>query len=438
MSRRPSAYWSTATTFGTNGAVAFLSLINVLVVARSLGPSGRGAVVFLMTLAAVTSRLCALGVQEANVNIAGAEPETRRSLATNSLVLALLLGALGSGVVLLLVAIFPGVAGGSDTGLRLLALATVPLLLVQFYLWRLIQADYRFLASNAVLLITPVVNVAVNGALAAAGTLTVGRAFAAWVGGQTLTAVVLIAYIVLRSGGFGRPDTGLGQRAFAFGAKSHLGRIMQLGNFRLDQWLLGAIAGSRQLGLYSVAVAWAEALYYLPTAIALVQRPDLVRTDDRNAVQRGAAAFRVALVATIPLAVAAFWLANVLCVDIFGDDFADSATQLRILIPGTLGILAMRIFGNVLVARGRPLLESLALGTALVATIALDIALIPPFGGRGAAVASTVAYSVGGAFALAIVLRSLGGRWGDLRPQRGDLALAARAPDRLDPPVEGA
>jgi len=438
MSRRPSAYWSTATTFGTNGAVAFLSLINVLIVARSLGPGGRGAVVFLMTLAAVTSRLCALGVQEANVNFAGADPRLRPSLATNSLVLALMLGALGSGVVLLLIAIFPGVGAGSHDDLLALALATVPLLLVQFYLWRLIQAEYRFVASNAVLLIAPVVNVVVNGALAAAGALTVGRAFAAWSGGQVLTAVVLVVYVVVRAGGFGPPDRRLGRRTFMFGAKSHIGRVMQLGNFRLDQWLLGAISGSRQLGLYSVAVAWAEALYYLPTAIALVQRPDLVRTDDRNAVQRSTAAFRIALVATIPLAVAAFVLADVLCVDVFGSEFADSATQLRILIPGTLGILGMRIFGNVLVARGRPLLESLAIGTALVATIVLDLALIPPFGGRGAAVASTIAYSVGGVLALTIVFRALGAKLQDLRPHRGDLSLAARAPDNLDPPGEGA
>ena len=80
------------------------------------------------------------------------------------------------------------------------------------------------------------------------------------------------------------------------------------------------------------------------------------------------------------------------------------------LPPFTLGILAMRIFGNVLIARGRPLLESAAIGTALVATIALDVSLIPPFGGRGAAVASTVAYSVGGFVAIAIVARTLGAR----------------------------
>ena len=38
-------------TFGTSIAIALLSFVNVFVVARSLGPTGRGEVAFLMTAA---------------------------------------------------------------------------------------------------------------------------------------------------------------------------------------------------------------------------------------------------------------------------------------------------------------------------------------------------------------------------------------------------
>ena len=56
-----------------------------------------------------------------------------------------------------------------------------------------------------------------------------------------------------------------------------------LTTYRLDQRLVGAISGARELATYSVAVAWAEALWYLPTALAAVQRPDLVRARAREA-----------------------------------------------------------------------------------------------------------------------------------------------------------
>ena len=72
--QRPSFFAAAAFTYGTNIIVAVLSLVNVLVVARTLGPSGRGGVAFLTAIAWFTSNLATFGVQEANANFAGAEP----------------------------------------------------------------------------------------------------------------------------------------------------------------------------------------------------------------------------------------------------------------------------------------------------------------------------------------------------------------------------
>src|SRR5438128_849425 len=99
--------------------------------------------------------------------------------------------------------------------------------------------------ANLAYLLAPVVNVTVNGALAAAGVLTVGTAVGTWLGGQTLATLVMAWYVARRSAGFGRPDAGLARRSLAFGVKAHAGRAMLLGNYRLDQWILGAIAGAR-------------------------------------------------------------------------------------------------------------------------------------------------------------------------------------------------
>jgi len=54
---RASFTTSVALTYGASMGVAFLSLVNVLLVARALGPEGRGSVTFLTTIAMVTSQL---------------------------------------------------------------------------------------------------------------------------------------------------------------------------------------------------------------------------------------------------------------------------------------------------------------------------------------------------------------------------------------------
>jgi O-antigen/teichoic acid export membrane protein len=101
--------------------------------------------------------------------------------------------------------------------------------------------------------------------------------------------------VARRSVGFGRPSPSLARGTLGFGLKSHIGRVMLLGNYRLDQWILGAIAGATQLGLYSVAVAFAEALFLLPTALSAVQRPELVRASEAEASAPHSVIFRASL-----------------------------------------------------------------------------------------------------------------------------------------------
>src|SRR5205085_6793717 len=132
--------------------------------------------------------------------------------------------------------------------------------------------EYGFLVTNLAWIAAPVANVGVNGALAAAGHLTVRSAIATWVGSWSLS-VALLVLAQARRAGFGRPDLPLARAMLWFGLKAHAGRTLLVGNYRLDQWLVGSIAGARELGLYSVAVAWSEGVFYLPNALVMVQRP---------------------------------------------------------------------------------------------------------------------------------------------------------------------
>src|SRR5215211_2606804 len=181
---------------------------------------------------------------------------------------------------------------------------------------------------------------------------------------------------------------------------------MALGNYRLDQWLLGAISGTRELGLYSVAVAWAEILFYLPGVLVIVQRPFLVRASAAEAARRASAVFRLAIILSAPSAALVVLLAPLLCVTVFGHDFAGSVDDLRILALGAFGVVGLELLGNALTAQRRPMLTSGALAISFAVTVALDIALIPAHGGAGAALASVLAYTAGGAAVMFMFVRA--------------------------------
>ena len=112
--QRPSLHSSATFTFGRKLLVAFLSLLNVLIVARTLGPAGRGDVVFVTTLALILAQLASLSVQEANINIAAREPRLRRALGTNSLLLAVALGAFAVAFTTVLIELFPALEIGRE------------------------------------------------------------------------------------------------------------------------------------------------------------------------------------------------------------------------------------------------------------------------------------------------------------------------------------
>jgi O-antigen/teichoic acid export membrane protein len=430
--KRRSPIVNVVATYGTNVAGAVLGLVNVLIVSRVLGPEGRGNVAFVLTMAMFVSQLSNLGVQTAVMNFGGADRRLLPALAGSSVVLSLLLGGLAVGIVAGLIALFPAVGGGVDPGTRWIALACVPILILAYYLYMLALVEYRFAVSNIVLLLAPICSVALNGLLAVTGQLSVRGAVIAWAIGQTVGLIVLIWYTRRKLGGFGRPDPALARRMVGFGIKTHPGQIGMVGNYRLDQWLLGSIAGAKALGLYSVAVAWAEVLFFLPNALATVQRPDLVRANRSEASRQASIGFRAGALLTLFSVIVLLAAAPFLCVTVFGSDFSGSIRDLRILALGAFGIAAIKQLGTALTSQNKPLLETAGILVAFAVTAVADVVLIPSHADLGASIASVLAYSAGGLAMAAIFVRALGGRPTDLLPRGADVrwvldAVRARA-----------
>jgi O-antigen/teichoic acid export membrane protein len=423
---RPSYSFSASWSFFSQVARAVLSLGNVLVVSRWLGPVGRGDYAFLTTIAYITSETASLSIDYAASQVAGRFPERRRAVGGTVVALAAILGVLSVAILAGLFVAFPAIGPRVGIHLRVLALASIPPMILATYLIRLVYVDFGIRVANIAILMQPLVNVVVNAVLAATGQLTVTSAFCVWIAGQLLGLLLLVWYLHTRLAGFGRPDVGLAREMLSFGLKSYGGRALQLGNYRLDQWFVGALAGSRELGLYSVAVAWSEGLFILPRALAEAQRPYLIRASRDDAGAEAASVVRFSILLTIPAAAIVIVLAPFLCTTIFGSAFHGSIMQLRILALGAFGIAAMKILGTALISQEKPLLEAVAIAIAFIATIVLDLVLIPSHGGLGAAYASTISYTVGGVAVALIAARTLGVPLGRLYPTPADVRTVVR------------
>jgi O-antigen/teichoic acid export membrane protein len=394
--------------------------VAALLLARVLGPAGRGSVAFITVTALVTARVVKLGLGQATSVLAAQRPGVRATLLANllafSLVASLLVGGALVGALYLLDA-EPAGTGGSQFAILFAGIVAASLVDDNFLIGcgRLqeaaaISAGGGWLYAGALVAALATVD------------LTVDSALVAWACAHFAWAAVL-AIIGMRASGLGRPSVRLLSESLHFGSRAWLGSVSLFLNARVDQILVGVIASDVALGLYAVAVNGAEILLFLPTAIATALLPAAAREREAAGVDRSLRTFRCAAIlalASIVFAAAVGWLA---IPAVFGAEFRDAVAPFMWLLPGALGYTALSIFSNALLAARAPGLSSLGSAAALGVGVALDLALIPVFGASGAAAAASVAFLAGGATVALLYRRASRFPLPALMPTRRDLAF---------------
>jgi O-antigen/teichoic acid export membrane protein len=409
--------------------------VGLLLIARALGPSGRGTVAFITVTSILVARIARLGVGEATVVFAARRLSARPTLLANILAFGATAGVVGAALVcgaLLLVPGLkpPGIGSAELTAVGLSVLAAT-----------LADAGYKFVLACSRFRLHALVTITTSWTYAvlilvvwAAFELTAARAAFAWAAVHGLRALVLFSASALAVG-MGRPRLPLLRDSLRFGLRAWVGTLADDLNFRVDQIIVALIASEAALGIYAVAVNAYEILLYLPGGAATALLPLIAGSPTAMRAERTLHAFRsVALVTAASVVVAAL-LGPVLLPIAFGSSFEDSVVPFLLLLPGVLGALLLAIFTNALIASSAPALSSLGPVASLFVGLALDFALIPAFGASGAATAASTAFLAGGATALFSYRSRERFRWRDLvQPRRGDLdilrALVAALPRR--------
>jgi O-antigen/teichoic acid export membrane protein len=406
--------------------------VAVLLLARALGPTGRGTIAFVLVTAMVLGRVVTLGVAEATTVFAARRPARRPVLLSNLLLVAVAGACLGALLVCGALLLLPGArpAGIAPVEVGALALGTL--------VTALVEAGYAFLLGCGRLRQSALVTASASwvyalflGVVWAGPGLTVARAAFIWAAAEGVRFVVLLSFSV-RGVGLGRPNLRLLRESVTFGLRAWIGSLSTFLNFRTDQILMGFIASEAALGAYAVAVNASEVLLYLPWAAATALLPVIAREAPDLRIERTLRAFRsVAMITGASIVVAAL-VGPALIPIVFGDDFDRSVGPFLWLLPGAGGFAAIAVFSNALVASGSPGLSSLGPIVSLGVGLSLDLILIPPFGATGAASAASAAFLAGGLTALAAYRSTAAFGWRLLVfPPRSDLELLRSLPGLL-------
>jgi stage V sporulation protein B len=378
--------------FLTYVASAALAFGVFVLVARALGPDGRGVYALFLLTASITQGVLGLGLNVSAMYFLGKRLMPLPRVVGHGIAVALLAGALSTLLVLLA---WPLLGDRfAEHGVPYWTFAfVVPLFIVYGLLTSVLQATGRFLAMNAVLLTQPIVNFSLLRATMTLGYVDTTRAVLFWTVGTfaaTLLALALLAPS-MRSANWWRIDLPSLRELVRFGLRGQIGNVMQLLNYRLDQYIVLLFVNTAGVGIYSVAVGLTQSVWFISNAIATVLLPRLTATDAADAARTTPLVCRTTLFVSA-LGAAALAVVSPAVLLLFGHAYRPALTPLLWLLPGTVALSGSKILASYVFSQGYPGTNSLITVASLVVTLIADFVLIPQFGVAGAAVASTLAY----------------------------------------------
>lgn len=407
-SARSEAATVSARRFSTNVAWTFAARVLMtvnsvgagVIVARWLGAEGLGALAVVNVAVATVVQLGGFGLPSANTYfIARDERRFLVPAAMNSLLFALVGGGVLAFGLIVLALKQPMLFGYVSPQLIGLAAVSIPfqlLTLLGLNIFLAVGRIDRFNRLDVAGQSFVLVNAALALVLLGAGLWTVVSLNTA----ATIIVSLVIVWLVVRYIAAGRagkiewrPDFGLFRQMMRFGIKFHVSALAALLIFRADLLLVNHFRGAAEAGVYSVASQMAMMLMVLPGVIASLLFPHVASaTEERRGVMTCAVTRHTAFIMLVvcllivPLSLALPWL--------YGASFADVPAQLWLLLPGVYLVSIESVLVQYFTGGGLPVLIPFFWVATLAVNIALNIALVPGFGARGAAVASTIAYAL--------------------------------------------
>jgi O-antigen/teichoic acid export membrane protein len=394
---------------GFDASILVMNLVTGIVIARTLGPSGRGEIAAILMLAQLGTWIFSGGATDAIAFRLAQHPADGARLLGTWLAFGIPLSLLAIAAAEIALPILFSAQTQNTIDLGRVYLAIVLVMMLQAVQYGMLLGSHDFLTYNVVRFIQPALIAAVYIGLLIVGGLSVEVALAVNAA-ATCTAFVIAAVRLVRRQGIGRPSRSLLRGTLSYGLRAHIGTLAGLVNARLDLLIIPAFLGAASVGLYSVAANVASIVITPTVTIATILMPIAARRSggsSRSVVRTLQAVLMIGVAIAVPLAV----LANVVLNLVYGAEFEGAATALRILLPGLVLDAAAMVLWSGLLAANRPFLSSVAAAPAAVLTVVGLILFLESGGIEAAAIVSSCAYTVVFVISIFLYKHVTGLRW---------------------------
>lgn len=406
--RRLSARSPLTLSFSASLTIQALNALTGLLLARTLGPHGRGELAAVVLWPSMLVTVGSLGVTDAVTFHAARATAPLGTLAGSAFAIVTAQSALSVAVGMAIIPLVFQRYDAETMRSAYLFLAFVPLNLFALNVMAMLNGIHRFGHYQALRL---AVAVATNGGIITLrlfDELSVPHVTEVYVGAAAATCALAAAMLIAARPGRLRFSATLSRRMLGYGFKSHSGIVASMMNERLDQLLISVFLAPMQLGLYAMAVTLTSPANLVGSSIASTALPIVARMDSREARRQAVRRFAaVTLVSSTLVAVPVIVFAPAIIHLFFKDPYLTATNVTRVLMVAAVALSMNRAMGACARALDRPLDAGIAEFVGLAVTVIGLAALLPWLGIMGAAIASLAAYALSAAWMLRRVARAL-------------------------------
>ena len=376
-----------------------VQLFSMIIIARELGVESNGKYALAILLPTFLAMFVTLGLNASNIYFIGKKTYSRSVIYSTSMIMSIVIILIGLLVGFSSIYFFGGyLFPNMNYKLLYLALFIFPFSFVFSIQLSFLQAIENFSDYNLVSLFRPILFFLFIITLYITGNLTLKYVVFISIVNPFLSFLFALYFIsknnlsiVFKS--FSKKYM---SRSLNYGIKSHLTNLVAFINYRADIFLLNFFSNPVSVGIYYVSIQIVERLWILSSSMSIVLFPRFVNllNNDKERIDLVTKSFRLVIVLTFLASVLMIFFGMYFINVMFGVEYSNSYLAILCLIPGVVLGAGSRILANSIAATGRPELNMYTSFFVMLLNIILNIILIPKFGYLGAAISTSISYSI--------------------------------------------
>jgi len=180
---------------------------------------------------------------------------------------------------------------------------------------------------------------------------------------------------------------------FSYGWKTQLSAFIQFLNYRLSFYFLEFYKGIASVGIFSIGVAFSEAIWTVSRSLSVVLYSDVVNSNNENEILiKAKTSLKISFLITLGFIIFVVLLPSQFYTIIFGKDFSQTKKIILLLSPGILSIAVSNIIGFYFAGINKLRILNVKSIIGLIFTLIASVFVIPKWGIVGACIVTSISY----------------------------------------------